>query len=220
MKKMLSIFVAISLLIFVIMFSGCSERMIKSYNHCNKICHAMEEGNDEEFLRLVNNTKYNLNQYNVMPSLLPSIFESSEKTPLQKACYLENPYYVEKLLENGADPNYPKLKGNDRMLLPLAVAVRYMGVENGKRKEDTALIIEMLLEHGADPNIEMLIDKKTPLIRFASVDPEKYNKIYKELIVLLVEHGADKHAKDKYGKTAYDYAVYYGREELYDLLKP
>ena len=220
MKKMLSIFVAISLLIFVIMFSGCSERMIKSYNHCNKICHAMVEGNDEEFLRLVNNTKYNLNQYNVMPSLLPSIFESSEKTPLQKACYLENPYYVEKLLENGADPNYPKLKGNDRMLLPLAVAVRYMGVENGKRKEDTALIIEMLLEHGADPNIEMLIDKKTPLIRFASVDPEKYNKIYKELIVLLVEHGADKHAKDKYGKTAYDYAVYYGREELYDLLKP
>ena len=220
MKKMLSIFVAISLLIFVIMFSGCSERMIKSYNHCNKICHAMEEGNDEEFLRLVNNTKYNLNQYNVMPSLLPSIFESSEKTPLQKACYLENPYYVEKLLENGADPNYPKLKGNDRMLLPLAVAVRYMGVENGKRKEDTALIIEMLLEHGADPNIEMLIDKKTPLIRFASVDPEKYNKIYKELIVLLVEHGADKHATDKYGKTAYDYAVYYGREELYDLLKP
>ena len=220
MKKLISIFVAISLLIFVIMFSGCSERMIKSYNHCNKICHAMAEGNDEEFLRLVNNTKYNLNQYNVMPSLLPSIFESSEKTPLQKACYLENPYYVEKLLENGADPNYPKLKGNDRMLLPLAVAVRYMGVENGKRKEDTALIIEMLLEHGADPNIEMLIDKKTPLIRFASVDPEKYNKIYKELIVLLVEHGADKHAKDKYGKTAYDYAVYYGREELYDLLKP
>ena len=220
MKKTLSIFVAISLLIFVIMFSGCSERMIKSYNHCNKICHAMVEGNDEEFLRLVNNTKYNLNQYNVMPSLLPSIFDGIENTPLQKACYLENPYYVEKLLENGADPNYPKLKGNDRMLLPLAVAVRYMGVENGKRKEDTALIIEMLLEHGADPNIEMLIDKKTPLIRFASVDQEKYNKIYKELIVLLVEHGADKHAKDKYGKTAYDYAVYYGREELYDLLKP
>ncbi len=220
MKKLISIFVAISLLIFVIMFSGCSERMIKSYNHCNKICHAMVEGNDEEFLRLVNNTKYNLNQYNVMPSLLPSIFDGIENTPLQKACYLENPYYVEKLLENGADPNYPKLKGNDRMLLPLAVAVRYMGVESGKRKEDTALIIEMLLEHGADPNIEMLIDKKTPLIRFASVDPEKYNKIYKELIVLLVEHGADKHAKDKYGKTAYDYAVYYGREELYDLLKP
>ena len=220
MKKMLSIFVAISLLIFVIMFSGCSERMIKSYNHCNKICHAMEEGNDEEFLKLVNNTKYNLNQYNAPSSLLPSIFDGIENTPLQKACYLENPYYVEKLLENGADPNYPKLKGNDRMLLPLAVAVRYMGVENGKRKEDTALIIEMLLEHGADPNIEMLIDKKTPLIRFASVDPEKYNKIYKELIVLLVEHGADKHAKDKYGKTAYDYAVYYGREELYDLLKP
>ena len=220
MKKLISIFVAISLLIFVIMFSGCSERMIKSYNHCNKICHAMVEGNDEEFLKLVNNTKYNLNQYNVMPSLLPSIFDGIENTPLQKACYLENPYYVEKLLENGADPNYPKLKGNDRMLLPLAVAVRYMGVESGKRKEDTALIIEMLLEHGADPNIEMLIDKKTPLIRFASVDPEKYNKIYKELIVLLVEHGADKHAKDKYGKTAYDYAVYYGREELYDLLKP
>src|SRR5574344_1831826 len=129
MKKLISIFVAISLLISVIMFSGCSERMIKSYNHCNKICHAMVEGNDEEFLRLVNNTKYNLNQYNVMPSLLPSIFESSEKTPLQKACYLENPYYVEKLLENGADPNYPKLKKEDTDLLPLPLATGYSIVD-------------------------------------------------------------------------------------------
>ena len=218
MKKLISIFVAISLLISVIMFSGCSQRLIKCHNHCSKICYAMKEGDDEEFLRLVSDKKFNLNQYDTLKIF--EFFEGIRRTPLQEACYLENPYYVEKLLENGADPNYPKLKGNDRMLLPLAVAVRYMGVENGKRKEDTALIIEMLLEHGADPNIEMLIDKKTPLIRFASVDQEKYNKIYKELIVLLVEHGADKHAKDKYGKTAYDYAVYYGREELYDLLKP
>ena len=137
----------------------------------------MKEGNDEEFLRLVSDKKFNLNQYDTLKIF--ELFEGIRRTPLQEACYLENPYYVEKLLENGADPNYPKLKGNDRMLLPLAVAVRYMGVESGKRKEDTALIIEMLLEHGAD-----------------------------------------KHAKDKYGKTAYDYAVYYGREELYDLLKP
>ena len=219
MKKLISIFVAISLLISVIMFSGCSERMIKSYNHCNKICHAMVEGNDEEFLRLVNNTKYNLNQYNVMPSLLPSIFDGIENTPLQKACYLENPYYVEKLLENGADPNYPKLKKEATDLLPLPLATGY-SIVNLNHTQNAVKIVEMLLEYGADPNIEMLIDKKTPLIRFASVDPEKYNKIYKELIVLLVEHGADKHAKDKYGKTAYDYAVYYGREELYDLLKP
>ena len=218
MKKMLSIFVAISLLIFVIMFSGCSERMIKSYNHCNKICHAMEEGNDEEFLRLVNNTKYNLNQYNVMPSLLPSIFESSEKTPLQEACYLENPYYVEKLLENGADPNYPKLKEGATNLLPLRLATGYSIVDLN-HTQNAVKIVEMLLEYGADPNV-ILRRGRTCLIDVVELEPKYYNEYHYEIVRLLVEYGTDIYIKDQDGFTAYDYAVKYNRTELYDLLKP
>lgn len=100
MKKVLSIFVAISLLISVIMFSGCSQRLIKCHNHCSKICYAMKEGDDEEFLRLVSDKKFNLNQYDTLKIF--EFFEGIRRTPLQKACYLENPYYVEKLLENTA----------------------------------------------------------------------------------------------------------------------
>lgn len=218
MKKLISIFVAISLLIFVIMFSGCSERMIKSYNHCNKICHAMVEGNDEEFLRLVNNTKYNLNQYNVMPSLLPSIFESSEKTPLQKACYLENPYYVEKLLENGADPNYPKLKKEATDLLPLPLATGY-SIVNLNHTQNAVKIVEMLLEYGADPNV-ILPRGRTCLIDIVALNPKYYNEYHYEIVRLLVEYGTDISIKDQDGFTAYDYAVKYNRTELYDLLKP
>lgn len=217
MKKTLSIFVAISLLIFVVMFSGCSKRLIKSTIHCDSINFAMKEGDDEEFLRLVSDKKFNLNQYDALKIF--EFFEGIRRTPLQKACYLENPYYVEKLLENGADPNYPKLKGNDRMLLPLAVAVRYMGVENGKRKEDTALIIEMLLEHGADPNV-ILRRGRTCLIDVVELEPKYYNEYHYEIVRLLVEYGTDISIKDQDGFAAYDYAVKYNRTELYDLLKP
>ena len=218
MKKLISIFVAISLLIFVIMFSGCSERMIKSYNHCNKICHAMAEGNDEEFLRLVNNTKYNLNQYNVMPSLLPSIFDGIENTPLQKACYLENPYYVEKLLENGADPNYPKLKKEATDLLPLPLATGY-SIVNLNHTQNAVKIVEMLLEYGADPNV-ILPRGRTCLIDVVALEPKFYNEYHYEIVKLLVEYGTDISIKDQDGFTAYDYAVKYNRTELYDLLKP
>ena len=218
MKKLISIFVAISLLIFVIMFSGCSERMIKSYNHCNKICHAMVEGNDEEFLRLVNNTKYNLNQYNVMPSLLPSIFDGIENTPLQKACYLENPYYVEKLLENGADPNYPKLKKGATDLLPLPLATGY-SIVNLNHTQNAVKIVEMLLEYGADPNV-ILPRGRTCLIDVVALEPKYYNEYHYEIVRLLVEYGTDISIKDQDGFAAYDYAVKYNRTELYDLLKP
>ena len=218
MKKLISIFVAISLLISVIMFSGCSERMIKSYNHCNKICHAMVEGNDEEFLRLVNNTKYNLNQYNVMPSLLPSIFDGIENTPLQKACYLENPYYVEKLLENGADPNYPKLKKEATDLLPLPLATGY-SIVNLNHTQNAVKIVEMLLEYGADPNV-ILPRGRTCLIDVVALEPKYYNEYHYEIVRLLVEYGTDISIKDQDGFTAYDYAVKYNRTELYDLLKP
>ena len=192
--------------------------MIKSYTHCNKICHAMVEGNDEEFLRLVNNTKYNLNQYNAPSSLLPSIFDGIENTPLQEACYLENPYYVEKLLENGADPNYPKLKKGATDLLPLPLATGY-SIVNLNHTQNAVKIVEMLLEYGADPNV-ILPRGRTCLIDVVALEPKYYNEYHYEIVKLLVEYGTDISIKDRDGFTAYDYAVKYNRTELYDLLKP
>ena len=216
MKKMLSIFVAISLLISVIMFSGCSQRIIKCHNHCSRICYAMKEGNDEEFLRLVSDKKFNLNQYDTLKIF--ELFEGIRRTPLQEACYLENPYYVEKLLENGADPNYPKLGKEDTNLLPLPLATGYSIVDLN-HTQNAVKIVEMLLEYGADPNV-ILRRGRTCLIDIVALNPKYYNEYHYEIVRLLVEYGTDISIKDQDGLTAYDYAVKYNRTELYDLLKP
>ncbi|MDD7180256.1 MAG: hypothetical protein SPF67_05890 [Eubacteriales bacterium] len=216
MKKLISIFVAISLLISVIMFSGCSQRIIKCHNHCSRICYAMKEGNDEEFLRLVSDKKFNLNQYDALKIF--EFFEGIRRTPLQETCYLENPYYVEKLLENGADPNYPKLGKEDTNLLPLPLATGYSIVDLN-HTQNAVKIVEMLLEYGADPNV-ILRRGRTCLIDVVELEPKYYNEYHYEIVKLLVEYGTDISIKDQDGFTAYDYAVKYNRTELYDLLKP
>ena len=216
MKKTLSIFVAISLLIFAIMFSGCSQRIIKSTIHCDSINFAMKEGDDKEFLRLVSDKKFNLNQYDALKIF--EFFEGIRRTPLQKACYLENPYYVEKLLENGADPNYPKLKKGATDLLPLPLATGYSIVDLN-HTQNAVKIVEMLLEYGADPNV-ILPRGRTCLIDIVALNPKYYNEYHYEIVKLLVEYGTDISIKDQDGFTAYDYAVKYNRTELYDLLKP
>ena len=216
MKKLISIFVAISLLIFVIMFSGCSQRIIKCHNHCSRICYAMKEGNDEEFLRLVSDKKFNLNQYDALKIF--EFFEGIRRTPLQEACYLENPYYVEKLLENGADPNYPKLKKEATDLLPLPLATGY-SIVNLNHTQNAVKIVEMLLEYGADPNV-ILRRGRTCLIDIVALEPKYYNEYHYEIVKLLGEYGTDISIKDQDGFTAYDDAVKYNRTELYDLLKP
>ena len=216
MKKTLSIFVAISLLISVIMFSGCSKRLIKSTIHCDSINFAMKEGDDEEFLRLVSDKKFNLNQYDALKIF--EFFEGIRRTPLQEACYLENPYYVEKLLENGADPNYPKLKKGATDLLPLPLATGYSIVDLN-HTQNAVKIVKMLLEYGADPNV-ILRRGRTCLIDVVELEPKYYNEYHYEIVKLLVEYGTDISIKDQDGFTAYDYAVKYNRTELYDLLKP
>ena len=216
MKKLISIFVAISLLISVIMFSGCSKRLIKSTIHCDSINFAMKEGDDEEFLRLVSDKKFNLNQYDALKIF--EFFEGIRRTPLQEACYLENPYYVEKLLENGADPNYPKLKKGATDLLPLPLATGYSIVDLN-HTQNAVKIVEMLLEYGADPNV-ILRRGRTCLIDIVALEPKYYNEYHYEIVKLLVEYGTDISIKDQDGFTAYDYAVKYNRTELYDLLKP
>ena len=216
MKKTLSIFVAISLLIFAIMFSGCSQRLIKSTIHCDSINFAMKEGDDEEFLRLVSDKKFNLNQYDALKIF--EFFEGIRRTPLQEACYLENPYYVEKLLENGADPNYPKLGKEDTDLLPLPLATGY-SIVNLNHTQNAVKIVKMLLEYGADPNV-ILRRGRTCLIDIVALNPKYYNEYHYEIVKLLVEYGTDISIKDQDGFTAYDYAVKYNRTELYDLLKP
>ena len=217
MKKLISIFVAISLLISVIMFSGCSQRIIKSTIHCDSINFAMKEGDDEEFLRLVSDKKFNLNQYDALKIF--EFFEGIRRTPLQEACYLENPYYVEKLLENGADPNYPNNFEGYEDFLPLRYAVWPSVTGGDAMARDAVKVVKTLLEYGADPNV-IAWRGRTCLIDVVNHDSQYYNEYHYEIVKLLVEYGTDISIKDQDGFTAYDYAVKYNRTELYDLLKP
>ena len=58
------------------------------------------------------------------------------------------------------------------------------------------------------------------LIKLVAREPKYYNEYHSDIARLLVEHEADISVADSNGMTAYDYAVKFGRTELYELLKP
>ena len=80
-------------------------------------------------------------------------------------------------------------------------------------------IVRMLLESGADPNV-VISNGRTCLIKLVAREPKYYNEYHSDIARLLVEHEADISVADSNGMTAYDYAVKFGRTELYELLKP
>lgn len=79
-------------------------------------------------------------------------------------------------------------------------------------------IVKLLIDNGADINLTWkgIESSSTPLMNAIRSGSEK--KI--DIIKLLLEQGADKSSKDKHSKTAYDYAIENGDDELADLLKP
>ena len=105
----------------------------------------MKEGDDEEFLRLVSDKKFNLNQYDALKIF--EFFEGIRRTPLQEACYLENPYYVEKLLENGADPNVILPRGRTCLIDIVALNPKYYNEYHYE-------IVRLLVEYGTDISIK------------------------------------------------------------------
>lgn len=56
----------------------------------------------------------------------------------------------------------------------------------------------------------------TALMRVAALSPDETRKTS---VVWLLDHGADIHLKDDYGKSAYDYAVENGHTDILELLK-
>ncbi len=147
-----------------------------------------------------------------------------KKTPLHQACEWGLAEYVSALLENGADVNV--LSDQYRKLTPLVSAMQARRVDHNTKKE----IVKMLLEHDADPN--MAVSQFTPIFscRDKMVDVAKLlishkanvNAVnangtsplmafaqdgYKNLVELLLNHGADKSLINNKGKTAMDIAV-------------
>ena len=91
------------------------------------------------------------------------------------------------LLKAGADPNSKNWSG-----------ARIM--ENLSRKTGTTETMKILLEAGADVMERYKYDDSTPLHAAIFADDAE------EKVKILLDAGADRRAKDKDGKTAWDYA--------------
>ena len=108
-------------------------------------------------------------------------------TPLMLAALSNpNPKVLAVLIDAGANVN---ARGEDG-ITPLMVAA----------ESSTPGVIELLIDAGADVNPRSTFYRATPLMWAAGFNPNP------EVIALLLDAGADGRAKDREGKTAFDYA--------------
>ncbi|PRY15457.1 hypothetical protein CLV24_10278 [Pontibacter ummariensis] len=112
---------------------------------------------------------------------------------------MEQVQLLDKLLSYGADPNIQDKKGNTVLTQALKATIgQHIGI----------MELHKLLEAGADPNIENN-EGKTPLLLASEIDANF------EIIVALLQAGADAKHKDKTGKAAIDYTK---RENVQNIL--
>ena len=225
-KEIAFIILGIIAFIGMVLFLVLNEaKYCKQQQHVNDIIEAMNNNDTEKFLALIDDPQKSVDRANrsVLIEMFDIVFfliarEAVPTTsPLEEACNMENLFYVEKLLEKGADPNHYQKDEQDP---PLLIAVMRCNSKEGKINAEA--IIEALLEHGADINIQNTTGENALFwLTFCNGnDKEREARIYK-IAKLLIDNSIDKGHKDRYGKTAYDYAVKRNFPKyICDLLKP
>ena len=122
----------------------------------------------------------------------------STGSPLQFAANRGDTVIVRTLLTRGATVNYQ----NRTWEAPLYLATRL----------GSTAVVRQLLESGADPNLTALNADRTAL-HVASIIGKK------DLVELLLEHGANVNAKDSVRRTPLYYAARYAHKPAADVLK-
>ncbi len=126
---------------------------------------------------------------------------------------------------------------DETMALQVTEIVRLLyeaGEREGRHEANTTYLLHFAVSRGNVALIEYLLNDvqmdvnkqldhgETPLMR--AVAPRWYNSVYNtnadEVIQTLLAHGADVTIRDHNGKTAYDYALESGAEDLAALIKP
>ncbi|WP_264683262.1 ankyrin repeat domain-containing protein [Wolbachia endosymbiont (group B) of Euphydryas aurinia] len=120
--------------------------------------------------------------------------------PLQVAAikgYLDIAKY---LIDNGADVNIKTKIKNNKIVMPLHLALDYSNTPFGYGRENHAKIAKYLINNGADINVKGTITDTTPL--HLATDAGKL-----DVVKLLVDKGADIRAKDRDGHMPIHIAV-------------
>lgn len=138
---------------------------------------------------------------------------SNEPLPLDLAIMTDRPDRVRALLDAGADPNASWAAHGDR--LPLEVAIESDKFRYGRLKH-RAEIVQALLDRGADPNARWCPFESrhrvaigwTPCVTAGGVTPLMMAAAWDQLdvVVLLLQAGADPDLEDWYGTSAIDRA--------------
>jgi ankyrin repeat protein len=143
------------------------------------------------------------------PQLARLLLEAgADPTDGESAFHAAERFHVEALellLEHGVDLNHNGDWGNT----PLYFQLRYWDVARDERVE---MGVRWLLDHGADPNV-LCGDERESSLHVAVRRGQA-----PEIVRLLIEHGADVHARRADGRTAWLLAVRNGFGELAELL--
>ena len=123
--------------------------------------------------------------------------DSKGQTPLEVAILARNTLLIQFLLDRGADVNVRDNHGATALM----VACSRSSLEVDK----------LLLDNGSAIDAGDSVSGRNALIRASSVGKA-------DLVRLLLEEGADAHAKDSLGYTALDCARNWGKTEVVELL--
>lgn len=140
-------------------------------------------------------------------------------TALHNAVSMGIPYYVQRLLAAGADPDAMSQDG----FTPLHYI--FMGADNNL-PEVYYTIIDLMITHGA--NVNQKVGEPSKVVNYEiQTDPTLKGSTYlmfaamggnKRLVEYLLKKGADPRIKNASGKTALDFAREGGHEEIIGIL--
>ena len=175
-----------------------SSEVYQFFKNINEINNQNEKGEAPIYSCILSNDIKSLKKLLLLGSN-PNIQNISGETPLY-LCVTNNSYDAFLLLlKNNADCNIQNKNGDT----PLHAAIQ--------KKENK--YIKYLLKSGSNPNCQNLLDGKTP------THLAMENKLDEDILKLFKENNADIFSiKDKYNKTAFDYAKDINDEEYINIM--